>query len=62
MHEVAAEMLSFYEHSAVPITAELAQQHLVQLGLPATPAEPPPAGNVQALPPAQQQQQQRTVH
>ncbi|KAL4436107.1 hypothetical protein ABPG77_005555 [Micractinium sp. CCAP 211/92] len=60
VHEVAAEMLSFYEHHAAPISAATAQQHLDLLGLPPLPApqaQGPP--QQQARPPAAQQAQQQ---
>lgn len=62
VHEVSAEMLSFYEHHAAPISAAAAQQQLGLLGL--TPLQPPQA-QAQAAPQQQarrlaaQQSQQR---
>ena len=67
MHEVAADMLSFYEHHATPISAAAAQQHLNLLGLKALPlpqalAPGPPRQPTQQQQLQQQQQQQQQQH
>lgn len=61
VHEVAAEMLTFYEHHATPISAAAAQQHLDLLGLPPLPPPqaPPPAQQPGRPPAAQQAPHQR---
>jgi hypothetical protein len=68
VHEVAAEMLSFYEYNATPISPGAAQRHLDLLGLKplpmpqaAAPEGPQPPPQQQPRPPQQLQQQQSAV-
>ncbi|KAL4855050.1 Cyclin-C1-2 [Chlorella vulgaris] len=62
VHEVAAEMLSFYEYNATPISPGAAQRHLDLLGLKPLPMPQAAAPEgPQPPPPQQPPQQQNTV-